>query len=101
MEKGGLPALPGLAGQVSSRPELGVTNACCAGLRVSGSSSSPSRMPKTTSKHVPGAQGASIWGTSKEVGLRQGGEGSSLPGRMAEEQSKHCTCPRASSGPLG
>lgn len=61
---------------------------------------SRSRMPKTTpvnqaARALPRTQGASLQGTSKEVGLRQGGEGSPSPGRMAEEQSKYYTCPLA------
>lgn len=98
MEKGGLPALPGQAGQVASRPVLGYQRRL---RRAAGfPSTSRSRMPKIihikqAARVRPGTQGALLQEMSKEVGLRQGGEGSSSPGRMAEEQSKYYTCPRA------
>lgn len=96
MENGGLPTLPGPAGQVASRPVPGHQRLLC---RAAGFGSI-SRMSKTTHVNqaalaLPGTQGASLQGMSKEVGLRQGREDSCSPGRMAEEQSRYYTCPRA------
>lgn len=103
MEKGGLPALPGPAGQVASWAVLGAPTPAAqgCGFQVGAACLRRHTCQAKQRLHVPGIQVASLRGTSKEVGLRQGLEGSSSPGRMTEEASKHCTCPRASSGPPG